>query len=325
MNYTDSGFKSMNFSKIDQVTSLHKNNEVQYLCFRLEKDADLYAVNVFKIQEIIKYDRTPTLIEHNDDALLEGLITVRNITIPLIDMRKWFHYDSFTHSNEHLSQYAIAPEDSQIMICDFSGVTIGVRIYEADRILTKNWDDVFPAINVNKDIKKNKINNNTRYIDGSLVQIVDIEQMLVDLFPIDEEELTRGLENVKHVIPRKWVLIAEDSVVATRILEAIMNKLKVNYRIFENGKKLLDFLAENDTLIGQIGLIITDLEMPIASGFEVIKQIRANSLYDKIYIAANSSMSGDSNREMAISLGANKFIPKTSASDIAQLIFENCN
>ncbi len=40
---------------IDQVTSLHKNNELQLLCFRLGKNKDLYAVNVFKIREVVKY------------------------------------------------------------------------------------------------------------------------------------------------------------------------------------------------------------------------------------------------------------------------------
>lgn len=314
----------MNVSKIDQVTSLHKNNEVQYLCFRLEKDADLYAVNVFKIQEIIKYDRVPTIIEHGGNNLLEGLITVRNITIPLIDMNKWFHYDGLTQKNENLSHYAIPPEDSQIMICDFSGVTVGVRIYEADRILTKNWDEVFPAINVNKNVKKNKVNNNTRYIDGSLVQIVDIEQMLVDLFPIDENELVSNIEDIDAIRPTKWVLIAEDSIVATKIMEAIMSKLRVEFRIFENGKKILDFISENESLIPHIGVVITDLEMPITSGFEVIKQLRANPLTEKLPIAANSSMSGDSNKTMAISLGATTFIAKTSAQEIVQLVKDYC-
>ncbi|GHS07637.1 hypothetical protein VN0802_09620 [Helicobacter pylori] len=40
---------------IDKTTSLHLNNEAQFLCFRLdeEKDAQLYGLNIFKIREII--------------------------------------------------------------------------------------------------------------------------------------------------------------------------------------------------------------------------------------------------------------------------------
>ena len=80
-------------SNVDQITNLHKNNELQLLCFRLEKDKDLYGVNVFKIREVIKYKGGITMITHNTSSLVEGLITMRELTIPLIDLRKWFYYD----------------------------------------------------------------------------------------------------------------------------------------------------------------------------------------------------------------------------------------
>lgn len=53
-----------NLAKIDQVTNLHRNNELQLLCFRLEKDKDLYAVNVFKIREVVKYRGNITVVSH---------------------------------------------------------------------------------------------------------------------------------------------------------------------------------------------------------------------------------------------------------------------
>lgn len=62
---------------IDQVTSLHKNNELQLLCFRLGKNKDLYAVNVFKIREVVKYHGNLTIISHENNSLVEGLIIIR--------------------------------------------------------------------------------------------------------------------------------------------------------------------------------------------------------------------------------------------------------
>lgn len=75
---------------IDQVTSLHKNNELQLLCFRLGKNKDLYAVNVFKIREVVKYHGNLTIISHENNSLVEGLIIIRELTIPLIDMKNGF-------------------------------------------------------------------------------------------------------------------------------------------------------------------------------------------------------------------------------------------
>ncbi|RVZ08642.1 response regulator, partial [Helicobacter pylori] len=68
--------------------------------------------------------------------------------------------------------------------------------------------------------------------------------------------------------------------------------LGVKHIDFINGKTLLEHLFNPTTDVSNIGLIITDLEMPEASGFEVIKQVKNNPLTSKIPIVVNSSMSG---------------------------------
>jgi two-component system chemotaxis response regulator CheV len=304
-------------NSIDRVTGLHKNNEVQYLCFRLEEGGELFAVNVFKVQEIIKYDKQPTLVGYENDALLEGLITVRDMTVPLVDMKKWFGYH--TGKSTNLSGMGLDPKNSQVMLCDFSGVFVGIRIYKADRILTKKWDEISPSMSMGAESDK-KINNHTYYTDGSLVQIVDIEKMVSEVFPFLEEEVRATVLDTVDVDASKFLLVAEDSVVATKILKDVLNKLGVSYRFFDNGKKLLDFAETNESEMQRCGLIITDLEMPEVSGFEVIKRIKGKPAYEKIPIAVNSSMSGDSNRNMALSLGADHFMQKTSPTEVSELV-----
>lgn len=304
-------------NSIDRMTELHKNNEVQYLCFRLEEGGELFAVNVFKVQEIIRYDKQPTLVGYESDSLLEGLITVRDITVPLVDLKKWFFYEPELHID--LSKAGLDPKNSQVMLCDFSGVFVGIRIYRADRILTKRWDEVLPSMHMGADSSK-KINNHTYYTDGSLVQIVDIEKMVSEVFPFLEEEVRNVALETGEIDSSKFLLVAEDSVVATKILKDILSKLGVNYKFFENGKKLLEFVDDNKEEMSRCGLVITDLEMPEISGFEVIKKLKSTPGLENIPIAVNSSMSGGSNRNMALSLGANHFMAKTSPTEIAALV-----
>ena len=63
---------------IDKTTSLHLNNEAQFLCFRLdgEKDAQLYGLNIFKIREIIHYDGGVTEILGGSDGVMLGFLSV---------------------------------------------------------------------------------------------------------------------------------------------------------------------------------------------------------------------------------------------------------
>ncbi|RDU67136.1 chemotaxis protein CheV [Helicobacter didelphidarum] len=314
----------MSMSNIDQVTSLHKNNELQLLCFRLEKGKDLYAVNVFKIREVVKYNGAITIVSHEPNSLVEGLITIRELTIPLIDMRKWFFYDPAMPEKD-LRNFAVTKERNDediIMICEFSRWTIGVRIYEADRILNKKWTEIEQSAGAGNSGGSGKLVSRTRYYDGKLVQVVDIEKMLIDVFPWIEEEKHKEMESIRQVQTNKKILLADDSPVVLKTMQTILNHLGVAHHDFINGQKLLDYLFSSDTNISDIGMIITDLEMPEASGFEVIKQVKANPATKHIPIVVNSSMSGTSNEEMALSLQADEFISKSNPVQIEKAVQE---
>lgn len=307
-----------NLSNVDQITNLHRNNELQLLCFRLEKDKDLYAVNVFKIREVVKYRGDITVVSHDSSSLIEGLITIRELTIPLIDLRKWFYYDASDRAKD-LDGYGVKREpgeDEVIMICEFSKWTVGVRIYEADRILNKKWTEIEQSAGIGNSGLNSKLVSRTRYFDGRLVQVVDIEKMLVDVFPWIEDEKNVEMNKIKEIVTDHEVLLADDSPSVIKTMQNILNKLGVSYKSFVNGQKLLDYVFAEGTDISKIGIIITDLEMPEASGFEVIRQIKANPLTSRIPVVVNSSMSGSSNEDMARSLNANEFISKSNPVEV---------
>lgn len=253
---------------------------------------------------------------------MEGLITIRELTIPLIDMRKWFHYDS-RMKEKNLKEYAIKREEGEddiIMICEFSRWTVGVRIYEADRILNKKWTEIEQSAGIGGATQNSKLVSRTRYFDGSLVQVVDIEKMLVDVFPWIESEKEEEMRQIRELHTTKEVLLADDSPSVLKTMQNILDRIGVEHKDFVNGQKLLNYIFDPKTDIEKIGMIITDLEMPEASGFEVIRQLKANSKTAHLPIVVNSSMSGSSNEEMARSLNADEFISKSNPIEIEEVM-----
>ena len=97
-------------------------------------------------------------------------------------------------------------------------------------------------------------------------------------------------------------------------LNALIEKMNLKFKIFNNGEELLNYLFKTDP--NGIYAIITDLEMPKKSGFEVIKEVKNSEKYSKIPIIVNSTMSGKSNEEMAKSLNADGFISKNKPKEI---------
>ena len=163
---------------------------------------------------------------------------------------------------------------SRLLICDFNGIIIGLRITDAHRVIKKNWSDMHAPDSYNMN-DHSKVVNDTRLEDGSICMVLDFEQLLADVIPSAMVNVNESPENIKDIdIPPKLkngiLLIAEDSKVAQKHLHMILEKAGIKHKIFNNGKLLLEHInAMPDQSI--IPAIVTDIEMPEMYGFTVIR------------------------------------------------------
>jgi len=305
---------------VDAATSLAKNNELQLLVFKVSDapDAPYYAINVFKTREVVEASRHHLTLLPSVHPLLEGTIILRGMQIPVLNLPQWL--------GVYLNKEQI--KNSDILICDFNGIIIGLRIMVAHRVVKKGWGEMHApeSYRVGED---NLVINDTRLDDGSLCLVLDYEKLLADVIPqaMVNTELSPGnLSNL--VIPDKLkkgtVLIAEDSKTAQNHLRKIFENSRLKYKIFNNGKLLIDYVKQmNDP--ETIPAIITDIEMPEMSGFTVIQELRKGAATRNIPVIVNSSMTGDNNKREAQGLGADGFIDKTKSQDIIPLIISVMN
>ncbi|RKU96349.1 chemotaxis protein CheV [Helicobacter pylori] len=304
---------------IDKTTSLHLNNEAQFLCFRLdeEKDAQLYGMNIFKIREIIHYDGEVTEILGGSDGMMLGFLSVRGESIPLVDVKRWLHYSANDPSRD-LKECSVKDSHNLVIVCHFSNHSIALKVLKIERIIHKNWTEISAGDKqgINEEGKLSAI---ARFDEQRVVQILDVERMISDVFPSlkDLDDLT--LRCIEAIQSQKLILIAEDSLSALKTLEKIVQTLELRYLAFPNGRELLDYLYEKEHY-QQVGVVITDLEMPNVSGFEVLKTIKADHRTEHIPVIINSSMSSDSNRQLAQSLEADGFVVKSNILEIHEML-----
>lgn len=300
---------------VDASTQLAKNNEVQLLVFKAStgQDTPFYAINVFKTREVVEAKNHFLTEIPSAHPLLEGTIVLRGVQIPILNLPLWLGHPI---SYEDL-------ETSRLLICDFNGVIIGLRITEAHRVIKKNWSDMHAPDSYNMN-NHAKVVNDTRLEDGSICMVLDFEQLLADVIPSAMVDVLESPENIKDIeIPTKLLngvlLIAEDSKVAQRHLHQILTNAHINHKIFNNGKLLIEHIAKlEDKSI--IPAIVTDIEMPEMSGFTVIKTLRESKDTANIPIIVNSSMTGENNKREAENLGADGFVNKTKSHDILPLV-----
>lgn len=300
---------------VNSVTKLAENNEVQLMVFKtgMDKDAPFYAINVFKTREAIESKKHFLTQIPSSHPLLEGTINLRGSLVPIIDLPAWLNIP-LTKEEKKLSK---------ILICDFNGVMIGLRISMAHKIVKKSWGDLHApdgyAIS-----DESKVVNDTRLDDGSICLVLDYEKLLAEVIPeamVDAEnnyQITAS--NIPARLSQGTVLIAEDSRTAQKALTRIFSNAEVPMRIFPNGRLLLEYVDSLPNPEASIPAIVTDLEMPEVSGFKVVMTLKANNSTRNIPVIINSSMTGTSNKRDAQKLGADGFISKTKSDKIIPLI-----
>ncbi len=301
---------------VDAATNLAKNNELQLLVFRVsdKEDSAYYAINVFKTREVVEAKNHYLTQIPSSHPLLEGTIILRGLQIPILNLPAWL---GITLIKEEI-------ENSNILICDFNGVIIGLRIMSAFRVIKKNWNEMH-APDSYRLKEDGVVMNDTRLENGSLCLILDYEKLLSDVIPQAMVDVEKDAEMLKEIeIPDKLkygtVLVAEDSKTAQRHLIQIFNNANINMRLFDNGQKLIDYINSLGEDAKNIPVVITDIEMPEMSGFTVLKTLRNNPITRDIPLIVNSSMTGDNNKREAEVLGADGFIDKTKSHNIIPLI-----
>lgn len=302
--------------KVDAATNLAKNNELQLLVFKVSEKAvsAYYAINVFKTREVVESRNHYLTQIPSCDPLLEGTIILRGLQIPILNLPKWLNV---TLTKDEIKK-------SNILICDFNGIIIGLRIMSAYRVVKKNWNQMH-APDSYRLKEDGVVMNDTRLEDGSLCLILDYEKLLSQVIPHAMVDVIKDTDAIKNIeIPLKLkngtVLIAEDSKTAQRSLIQIFENANIDMKLFDNGKKLVDYIISLGEHAKDIPVVITDIEMPEMSGFTVIKLLRNDPNSKDIPIIVNSSMTGENNKRESEVLGASGFIDKTKSHNIIPLI-----
>ncbi len=302
---------------VDASTNLAKNNEVQLLVFKVDESVEspFYAINVFKTREVVEAKRHKLTLIPSAHPLLEVTIVLRGTQIPILNLPSWLGHHFSKEDNTR----------SNFLICDFNGIIIGLRIMFAFRVVKKNWAQMHAPQSYSSG-DNSMIINDTRLEDGSLCLVLDYEKLLSDVIPQAMVDTGASPDNIKDlVLPEKLlkgtVLIAEDSKTAQTHLSIVFQNSKIDYKIFDNGKELVEYifsLADPKS----IPAVVTDIEMPEMSGFTVIQKLREHKETAHLPIIVNSSMTGDNNKREAEGLGADGFVNKTKSKDIIPLIVE---
>lgn len=166
--------------------------------------------------------------------MMLGFLSVRGESIPLVDVKRWLHYNA-SDKSRNLTECSVKDDHNLVIVCHFSNHSIALKVLKIERIIHKNWTEINAGDKqgINEEGKLSAI---TRFDEQRVVQILDVEKMISDVFPSlkDLDDLT--LRCIEAIQSQKLILIAEDSLSALKTLEKIVQTLELRYLAFPNGR-----------------------------------------------------------------------------------------
>lgn len=101
------------------------------------------------------------------------------------------------------------------------------------------------------------------------------------------------------------ILVADDHVFLLKALSILLSKEGYTFELAENGQQAIDLFES-----GKFDAVVTDLDMPIKNGFEVIKHIRAGIKCQTPIIVLSSLFTAEDNLNFISESGASKYVSK---------------
>lgn len=293
-------------NRIDQRTRLAGHNRLALLLFRLG-GRQLFGVNVFKVQEVLR--RPPLFPIPRLPPGFVGAADIRGRSVPILDLGSAVRFPE-----RHL-------DPPYLVVTEFNRSVQGFLVAEVDRIVNIAVEDVRPPPELGAE--DTYLTAVTRY-GGELIQVIDVESVLADaigarMLPPVEQRLkaAAGEEPVR-------VLVADDSRVARNQIRGVLDQLGVSSTLLSDGRQALEHLkqlaSEGIDVTRHYAMVISDIEMPSMDGYTLTTEIRRDPALAGLFVLLHTSLSGVFNNAMVDQVGANAFVAKYSANELAEKV-----
>lgn len=305
--------------EVDERSNLAGTNKFELLLFRLGTNplgnrSELFGINVFKIREIVAMPAI-TAVAGSQPHML-GVVNLRGQIIQVLDLP------------------AIAGCKASslniMLVTEFARTTQAFAVESVEEIVRLDWSQVMTAEQGAGNGMVTSIARLDATDSGSrLAQVLDVETILRNLNPpvqdeVDARTIGPGLRLKEGTV----ILAADDSVVARTLIEQGLNALGAPFIMTKTGLEAWTRLnalassaeAEGKSVRDRVALVLTDLEMPEMDGFTLTRNIKKSQRFAGLPVVIHSSLSGTTNEEHVRNVGADAYVAKFAAEDLAATI-----
>ena len=283
-------------------------NEIEIMEFTIY--GELYGINVAKVREIMMSDKVKP-IPHAHPAV-EGIFKPRDLLLTVIDLPYYLTGSKGEKQGKDL-----------FIITNFNKLHIAFRVHSVVGISRISWKNIQkPDDTISRGDEG--VATGIAQCGTDLVTILDFEKIVADIAPETGIQIDDINKLGKRTSVTNPILIAEDSILLTKMIEAALTKAGYENLTFKNnGQEAWNYLSQirdDSDLDEKVSLIITDIEMPEMDGHRLTKLVKEDKKLKHIPLVIFSSMI---NQELMIKgkqLSADEQLSKPEIAHLVEVI-----
>ena len=201
---------STSMREIDERTNLTGNSMFELLLFRLgtapgTDKRELFGINVFKVREILVMPEITAMV--NTPPTVMGVANIRGQMISVINL-------PMVVGCQPTKGLGI------LLVTEFARTTQAFAVEEVNEIVRLEWKQVLSAEGTGGGLVTSIARLDGNAENTRLAQVLDVEQILRDVFPEQHKSLDESAVMPKVSIPPGSVILAaDDSAVARMMIE----------------------------------------------------------------------------------------------------------
>jgi purine-binding chemotaxis protein CheW len=152
----------MQTTEQNNVSAIKQQAGQEFLAFTLGQEE--YGVQILKVQELRGYEAVTTIA--NSPDYIKGVVNLRGIIVPIIDMRMKFNLGTPTYD-----QFTV------VVILNISGHTIGMVVDSVSDVITLSTEEIKPAPEMGSAFDTNYLIG-LGTVDQRMIILVDIDKLM---------------------------------------------------------------------------------------------------------------------------------------------------
>ena len=292
-------------------------NELELLEFFV--GSKCFGINIAKVSEIMRFSTVTPM--PGAPSTVEGIFMPRDILLTVVDLHKVLEIPQEENN------------DGMLIICEFNRLHVAFHVSAVSGIVKLSWSNIEKPPSVAQNEHAGLCTGVAKLSSG-MILILDFEKIVADInksMGLDTtgvgEKTPQNASKLERVNFESHIVIAEDSALLNKmILDSLHTAGFRNVISFTNGKDALEYIESfkslGENIRSEVGLLISDIEMPQMDGHHLTKRIKDDPVTSVIPVFLFSSLINDQMRVKGKSVGADEQFSKPQMGILIETLYD---